>query len=90
MTVSPLQKNTINFLQTAGIPNHIAKSVILEPKADIGMTLTFPLNKDGWADLDMPSQYQYGLEYNRFESEIDIPKSNPLYIQFIRQNQSFA
>lgn len=90
MNASNLQKTTINFLQTAGIPNKIAKSVIIEPKANIGMTLTFPLNEDGWADLDIPSEYQYGLEYNRFESEINIPKSNPLYIQFVRQNQAFV
>lgn len=90
MATSQLQKNTIAFLQQAGVPNSIASSVIVEPKQNVGMTLTFPLGKDGWADLNMPSEYQYGLEYNKFESEIQIPKSNPLYVQFVRQIKSFA
>lgn len=90
MTSSNLQKNTIKFLTSAGIPETVAKSVVLEPKSNIGMALTFPIADDGWADLNIPSDYQYGLEYNKFESTIQIPKSNPLYIQFARNVLAYA
>lgn len=72
------------FLAQAGISTNIANTAKITDSKQI--QLRFPLDNAGWAKLDLPSAYSYGLEYDQYQTDIVLPTNNQLHINMMRQN----